>query len=224
MCGPSSGWSKAALVVLIVGMVLHIAGWATNNWMIYNTTNNVQTTNVGLWRMLACNNGDCIDSPVESNFESDMFNAVRGLETVTFCIVVFTVILLFIFMCMETARRQTFAAVIMFLCYIAGASSFIGMIIFVTSIPDPFVVSFSLGLTVIAMTLILIAGTLMIPDSFESDYNTENEEDDYEDDFFGRRKRSTVSPMPLRDRERPSRGATPISYKGGIEGSRWRSY
>ncbi|BFY98371.1 hypothetical protein BsWGS_01421 [Bradybaena similaris] len=224
MCGPSSGWSKAALVVLIIGMSLHIAGWATNNWMVYSTTNNVVETNIGLWRMVACVSGDCTDSPLESTYETDSFNAVRGLETVTFCIAVFTVILLFIFMCAEMARRQTVAAVIMFLCYIAGASSFIGMIIFVTSIPDPFVVSFSLGLTVIAMTLILIAGTLMIPDSFEPDYNNDSDEDDYEDDYFGRRKRSTVSPMPLRDRDRPSRGVTPISYKGGAESSRWRSY
>jgi hypothetical protein len=224
MCGPSSGWAKAALVVLIIGMALHIAGWATNYWMTYNTTNNVNTIHIGLWRMVSCDSGNCLDSQVMSQYQTDMFNAVRGLESVTFVLVVFVIIVMFIFMCMETARQQTVAAVIMFLCYIAGASSFVGMIIFVTSIPDPFIVSWSLGLTVIAMTLILIAGTLMIPDSLEPSSDRNDEEEYDEDDFFGRRKRSAVSPMPLRDRDGYNRGATPISYKGGVEGSRWRSY
>uniref|UniRef100_A0A0B7AF25 Uncharacterized protein n=1 Tax=Arion vulgaris TaxID=1028688 RepID=A0A0B7AF25_9EUPU len=224
MCGPASGWSKTALVVLIVGMSLHIAGWATNNWMTYSNTNNVITINVGLWRMVSCTSGDCTDSPVISQYETGTFNAVRALETITFCVSVFTVILLFIFMCVEMARRQTVAAAIMFLCYIAGGASFGGMIVLATTLPDDFVVSWSLGLTVVAMTLILIAGTLMIPDSFEPDYAREDEDVDNEDDYFGRRKRGTVSPMPLRDRERPPRGVTPISHKGGIEGNRWRSY
>lgn len=53
-------------------------------------------------------------------FFSDSFNAVRGLETVTFCLAVFTLILLIIYMCADFARKQTMAAVIMVLLYIAG--------------------------------------------------------------------------------------------------------
>ncbi|KAH9508574.1 hypothetical protein Btru_052054 [Bulinus truncatus] len=220
MCGPASGWSKVALVVLTVGIAIHIAGWATTNWMTYSTTNNVLETNIGLWRMTSCTSGTCEETAVKSQYETGTFNAVRALETITFCVAIFTMILLLIYMCAEAMRTPTGAAVIMILCYIAGGSSFIGMVIFITTIPDPFVVSFSLGLTVIAMTLILIAGTLMIPDSFESNDDMVDDEDDY----YGRRRRSVVSPMPLYKRGPTSRGVTPISYKGGIEGSRWRSY
>ncbi|CAL1526275.1 unnamed protein product [Lymnaea stagnalis] len=105
-------------------------------------------------------------------------------------------------------------------CIPTGGCSFVGMVIFITTIPDPYVVSYSLGLTVIAMTLILIAGTLMIPDSF----NDNDREDDDSDDYYGTRRRSVVSPMPLQKRGPASRGVTPISYRGAVEGSRWRSY
>ncbi|GFO24720.1 hypothetical protein PoB_005122500 [Plakobranchus ocellatus] len=219
MCGPSSGWSKVALVVLIVGVALHIAGWSTINWMSYSTTNGVIDTDVGLWRMKSCNSGTCSETSVASEFETDEFNAVRGLETVTFCLSVFTVILLIIYMCVQLGKRQTMAAVIMILCYIAGACSFVGMVVHITSIPSPFEVSYSMGLTVIAMTLILIAGTLMIPDAFEPNYD-----DDDEEDYYDPRRRSLVSPVTSRKRGPPSRGVTPISYLGGTEGSRWRSY
>ncbi|XP_055896591.1 uncharacterized protein LOC106065833 [Biomphalaria glabrata] len=220
MCGPASGWSKVALVVLIVGISIHIAGWATTNWMTYSTTNNALETNIGLWRMIACTSGSCKDTSVASQYETATFNAVRAMETITFCLAFFTMVLLFIYMCAEGMRTPTGAAVIMVLCYVAGACSFVGMVVFITSVPDPFVVSFSLGLTVIGMTLILIAGTLMIPDSFDN--NDESIDDD--DDYYGHRRRSAVSPMPLFKRGPTSRGVTPISYKGAIEGSRWRSY
>ena len=91
------------------------------------------------------------------------------------------------------------------------------MVIHIISIPDPFEVSYSMGLTVIAMTLILIAGTLMIPDAFEPDYDEE------EDDYYDPRRRSVVTPITSRKRGPPSRGVTPVSYLGGTEG-RWRSY
>ncbi|XP_059174071.1 uncharacterized protein LOC131954421 [Physella acuta] len=217
MCGSASGWSKFALIILLVGIAIHIAGWATTSWMTYSTTNNVVETKVGLWRMVSCNSGTCSDTTVASQYETDAFNAVRGLETVTFCLAVFVAVLLMIYMCAEGLRKPTVAAVIMSLLYIAGGCSFVGMVVFITTVPDPYVVSFSLGLTVIAMTLILIAGTLMIPDSFESDY-------DDDDEFYNGRRRSVVSPMSIRKRGPPSRGITPISYKGGVEGSRWRSY
>lgn len=218
MCGPSSGWSKLALVVLIVAVALHIAGWASMHWMSYSTTNGVLETDIGLWRMKSCTSGTCSETSVASTYETAEFNAVRALETITFCMSVFTVILLIIYMCAQIRKRQTMAAVIMVLCYLSGACSFVGMVIHIITIPSPFEVSYSMGLTVIAMTLILIAGTLMIPDAFEPDYNTD------EEDYYDTRRRSVVTPISGRKRAPASRGVSPISYVGGIENSRWRSY
>ncbi|RUS84563.1 hypothetical protein EGW08_007658 [Elysia chlorotica] len=70
MCGPSSGWSKLALVVLIVGVALHIGGWATINWMSYSTTNGVVDTDIGLWRMKSCTSGTCSETSVASVYET----------------------------------------------------------------------------------------------------------------------------------------------------------
>lgn len=81
MCGPASGWSKAAFVVLIIAVPLHIAGWATTNWMTYSTTDKSVETNIGLWRMLACSSGACTDSPVASQYETGtvIFNYIVPL-------------------------------------------------------------------------------------------------------------------------------------------------
>ncbi|XP_012946359.1 uncharacterized protein LOC106013959 [Aplysia californica] len=220
MCGPASGWSKIALLVLVLGICIHIAGWATTNWMVYSTTSGAVDIEVGLWRMESCTSGVCEDTAVASQYETGAFNGVRAMETITFCLAVFTAILLIIYMCSQMESRQTFAAVIMILLYIAGGASFIGMVIFITTIPDPFEVSWSLGLTVIAMTLILIAGTLMIPDAFEASYDDDSDVED-DDDYFGTSRRNAVSPS-MRGNGPSSRGITPISYRG--EGNRWRSY
>ena len=83
-----------------------------------------------------------------------------------------------------------------------ATASFIGMVIFVAKIPSPFEVSWSLGLTVVGMTLFLIAGTLMIPDAFEPDGHA---------DYYGYQKQGRPS----------SRGITPITFQ---DAARWGNY
>ena len=82
------------------------------------------------------------------------------------------------------------------------------MIIWLVTIPNPFIVSFSMGLTVLAYLLVFIAGTLLIPDVFEPQ------------EPYQRSRSDLVTPYTPPDR----RGAvTPISYnRGGYNsGYRW---
>ena len=94
-------------------------------------------------------------------------------------------------------------------CPAPGTVSLIGMIIWLVTIPNPFIVSFSLGLTVLAYLLVFIAGTLLIPDVFEPQ------------EPYQRSRSDLVTPYTPPDR----RGGviTPISYnRGGYNsGYRW---
>ncbi|KAL8565208.1 hypothetical protein ACOMHN_001106 [Nucella lapillus] len=205
MCGTASGWAKMAFVCIVVGMALHIAGWATNNWMVYETAGSVLQLDVGLWRQKGCTNGDCVEEAVESRFETDDFNGVRALETIVFCVVVFTTVLMGIYVFFEGARRQSVAIVLMILCFFTGTVSLIGMIIWLATLPSPFIVSFSLGLTVLAFLLVYIAGTLLIPDVFEPM------------EGYMRSRSDLVTPA-----YNGRRGVvSPISYKGGNTGYRF---
>lgn len=87
---------------------------------------------------------------------------------------------------------------------IAGATSICGMIIWLVTLPSPFIVSFSMGLTVLGFLLILIAGTLLIPDVFEpmDSYN----------------RSGLITPYTPPDRRTV---VTPLSYKGGGAINRW---
>lgn len=207
MCGHASGWSKLSLVVLVLAVSVHIAGWATTSWMSYETTNEVLSVDVGLWQMESCTSGTCTSTSVADQYATDSFNAVRAVETITFCLAVFAIVLLLIYTCARIDNRHTFALVVMIILYAAGILSFVGMLIFVTSLPSPFDVSWSLGLTVIALTLILISGTLMIPDAFEPDYRSDHDRS-YER-YFGKGRPG-------------SRGVTPISFKDN--NNRWANY
>lgn len=202
MCGTASGWAKMAMVCLMLGMILHIAGWATKNWMTYETSGSVLSVDVGLWRQKSCTNGNCQETAVQGQYETNEFNGVRALETITFCVVVFAAVMIFIYVFVEAARRRSVAIVLMVLCFFAGTMSFVGMIIMLAFIPSPFVVSFSLGLTVIAYLLVLIAGVLLIPDVFEP-YDHYRRERSRSDMVTPPNRRGVVTPVSYRNYDGP---------------------
>lgn len=203
MCGTASGWAKMAMVCLLLGMVLHIAGWATKNWMTYETSGSVLSVDVGLWRQKSCTNGNCQETAVQSQYETNEFNAVRALETITFCVVVFAAVMIFIYVFVEAARRRSVAIVLMVLCFFAGIMSFVGMIMWLAFIPSPFVVSFSLGLTVIAFLLVLIAGVLLIPDVFEPNDHYRRERSDMVTPYTPPNRRGVITPVSYRNYDGP---------------------
>nr|KAG5709945.1 hypothetical protein BaRGS_029987 [Batillaria attramentaria] len=198
-----------ALVCLVLGMALHISGWATKNWMTYETSGSVLQTDVGLWRQKSCNDGVCTETEVQDGYETGEFNAVRALETITFCVVIFASVMIFIYVFVEAARRRSVAIVLMVLCFFAGTVSFIGMIIWLVSIPSPFVVSFSMGLTVIAYLLVLIAGVLLIPDVFEPYEVYHRSRSDLVTPYTPPGRRGMITPLSYRN------------YEGGPTSYRW---
>ncbi|KAK6171206.1 hypothetical protein SNE40_019444 [Patella caerulea] len=164
MCSDASGWAKAALVTLIISVALHIAGWATLNWMAYSTTGNVLTYEIGLWQMKSCNDGDCKKVTLPESFVTGLFQGVRAMETLTFIGLFFTTILSAVYVMVEAARTRKVAVALLALCIVVAVCSFIGMILFLAYFPDPYVVSYSMGLTVLALLLVLVSGAFMIPD------------------------------------------------------------
>ncbi|ESP01209.1 hypothetical protein LOTGIDRAFT_230597 [Lottia gigantea] len=164
LCSDASGWAKASLVCLIIGLFMHVAGWATLEWMVYSTTNDVLSYRIGLWQMTSCNSGSCETITTPDTFVTGLFQGVRAMETMVFIAALFTTILSGVYVLFESARTRNLAIALMSLCVLTAVFSFIGMILFLAYFPEPYVVSYSMGLTVLAMLLILIAGAFMIPD------------------------------------------------------------
>lgn len=65
MCGTASVWAKLALGCIVLGMTLHIAGWASMYWMVYETSGSVLQTFIGLWRQKTCQNNVCTEDAVD---------------------------------------------------------------------------------------------------------------------------------------------------------------
>ncbi|KAK7116336.1 uncharacterized protein [Littorina saxatilis] len=169
MCGNASIWAKVAFFVALVGMILHIVGWATNFWMVYELpiSAGIFEVYVGLWWQKVCNIDLCDEGAPDARFQTDIFNAVRGLETVTMCLAIFGTVMLLVYVLVDAARTRLVAIVLVILFFIAGTSSAVGMILLLIEIDAPYMVGWSVGLTTIASPLLLIAATLLIPDLFD---------------------------------------------------------
>ena len=64
----SSIWAKLALAAVVIAMILDIVGFATNSWMVYQTTTN--SIRVGLWTMKSCVGSACTESSVPDSFKT----------------------------------------------------------------------------------------------------------------------------------------------------------
>ncbi|XP_076444112.1 uncharacterized protein LOC143282379 [Babylonia areolata] len=169
MCGTASWWAKLALVCMFLAVLLQIGGVASANWMIYKSAEAGIELDVGLWRQKNCTSGTCQSSSVNDAYETEEFNAVRGLETVVLCLTIILSVLLIIYLCAEGARVLNFVVFLIVVCFITGLASLVGTFLWVTTVPSPFVASYSMGLTVLACLLILLAGTLLIPDALNAE-------------------------------------------------------
>ena len=79
MCGTASGWAKLALLSIFIGFALHVSGWATMHWMVYETSGSVLEINVGLWRQRTCVNTNCDTGSVDGQYEIGTFFVVENL-------------------------------------------------------------------------------------------------------------------------------------------------
>ncbi|KAK7116334.1 uncharacterized protein [Littorina saxatilis] len=164
MCGTASGWAKVALLVMLAAMCLHIAGWVTQSWMVYEGEGSVILVTVGLWRQEACFQGVCSEFETDTLYVTVVFNVVRILETIVLCVAIIITVLLAVYVFIPAVRLRAVAIALVFLCVVTGLASMIGFIIFMIDVVPPFVVAWSMGLTVIAFLLIWMTGVLLLPD------------------------------------------------------------
>ncbi|KAK7116337.1 uncharacterized protein [Littorina saxatilis] len=198
MCGTASGWAKAAFVCAIIGTALHIAGWATNFWLVYELDPDIGEfkQNMGLWWVEICNVLSCTLRELDEAWVNDTVEAIRAMETITFCMAIFGTVFLGVYIFVEGTRTRCIAIVLLVIFYIMGICSMIGMIITIVEAPNPFVVSWSLGLTVLAFLLFLIAGTLLIPDIFEP--REPFSQSDFEGPYQPPDRRGAITPVSMK--------------------------
>ncbi|XP_071108710.1 uncharacterized protein [Haliotis cracherodii] len=163
----ASGWAKLALFVLILGAVLDIAGYATTSWVVYQSSDGATKVNLGLWTITACQSSVCQTAAVTDAYVNTLFNVMRIMETIGLIIAVFLCFFVAVYVFIDSMKTSTIVRTAMVLCFLAGIIIFIGMCLCLAYVPFPYVVSFSMGLTVLGYLLILIAGALLIPDSCE---------------------------------------------------------
>lgn len=161
-CGTASLWAKIALVVIIIAMVLDIAGFATISWMVYQITTN--SVRVGLWQMKSCAGTACTEGSVSSSLKNENFTATQAFEIMAFVLFLLTPIAIGVYVFVRGARGNCLAITAIIMCFSASFCGFVGMICWLVYVPDPYVVSYSLGLTVLASILACIAGLLLFPD------------------------------------------------------------
>ncbi|XP_045216737.2 uncharacterized protein LOC123566572 [Mercenaria mercenaria] len=162
MCGNASFWAITALVVVIIAMVLDIVGFATISWMVYQITTN--SIRVGLWKMKSCVADACTEGSVSSSLKNGNFTATQGFEIMTFILLLLAPIAIGVYVFVRSIRGTCLAYTAMVLCFSAAFFGFVGMVCWLAYVPDPYVVSYSFGLTVLASILACIAGLLLIPD------------------------------------------------------------
>lgn len=161
-CGTASLWAKIALIVAMIAMVLDIAGFATISWMVYQITTN--SIRVGLWQMKSCAGTACTEGTISSTLKNANFTATQAFEIMLFVLLLLTPIVIAIYVFVRAARGKCLAITAIVMCFSAAFFGFIGMICWLVYVQDPYVVSYSLGLTVLASILACIAGLLLFPD------------------------------------------------------------
>ena len=71
VCGTASAWSKIALILIVIGLVLHVAGFATMYWQQIETIQENTVYSVGLWKAYDCSGGH--DSPCTDHAIPDSY-------------------------------------------------------------------------------------------------------------------------------------------------------
>ncbi|KAK3603098.1 hypothetical protein CHS0354_027882 [Potamilus streckersoni] len=165
-CGSASAWAKVACMMLVIALPLHIAGYATVYWLTVYTVNENYVAGIGLWKMENCSS-NAYSSPCKTNidvpgsYQNGMFLATQALETVAVPFLVFSTLFSLLYVFVRRLRTLCLTITVVILCFLTALLSFIGMILHVTNIPSNHYVSYSFGLTVVALLLTFFAGVLM---------------------------------------------------------------
>lgn len=164
----SSIWAKLALAAVVIAMILDIVGFATNSWMVYQTTTN--SIRVGLWTMKSCVGSACTESSVPDSFKTDNFVAAQAFQVIALILFVGLPFIVGAYVVISAARVRCMAIFAIVVCFTAAFVILVGMIIWMVYVTSPYVISWSMGLTVLAGILAGIAGCLLVPDVLDDDY------------------------------------------------------
>lgn len=172
MCGTASWWAKLACIALICAFFLFVAGFATVSWMVYRISGS--GVRVGLFQSQACVSNTCTTTSVDESFQTDAFKATKAFEIMALILYILLPVMVCLYVYLAALRTYGLAVAMIVMCFIAALFTFIGMICWLAYIPDPYVVSYSMGLTVMAAILAVIAGLLLIPDTMDDGYHPTN--------------------------------------------------
>ncbi|XP_045216209.2 uncharacterized protein LOC123566311 [Mercenaria mercenaria] len=172
-CGEASTWAKVGLLLMIIALGLHCAGYGTNYWMARNTARDKMNFGIGLWKMTNCSgyyNAPCTDGDIPDSYMKTYLKVVRGMESIALILILVPTICLLFYVGSQRSRTRGMAVAVMTIIFIAAASSITGMIVWISKVPDYHYPGWSMGLTVFACTLCITAAILLIPDIREYDY------------------------------------------------------
>ncbi|XP_052069347.1 uncharacterized protein LOC127708496 [Mytilus californianus] len=164
ICGDASTWAKVAAILELIGLPLFISGYATPAWMVSETIRELLDVSIGLWQTNDCSSGSCKTSSVPDSYKNGSFLGTQALESLAMVGYILATIFIVIYVATEKARTRCFAITIMTFSLASTFFCVIGMIIWLVEIPTSYFGSWSLGLTIVAAALYVVASCLLIRD------------------------------------------------------------
>ncbi|XP_013392797.1 uncharacterized protein LOC106173471 [Lingula anatina] len=145
---------KICLVFLLLANICNVIAFATMGWSRIDFFN----TWKGLWRW--CTGDLCGDRDGD-----DYFKAVQWTFMIGSGGFAVTLVILFLYSCMSPLRKRPVASVWIFLCFISGVFSLIGVAIYGARKPDIEELHYSYGLACCGLILGVLTGVFGIADS-----------------------------------------------------------
>ncbi|KAK3610169.1 hypothetical protein CHS0354_038807 [Potamilus streckersoni] len=172
-CGDASSWAKVSFLLVITALGLHTTGFATNAWMTRTTVRDKYNFMIGLWKMTNCSGyyqAPCEDTSFPGSYYSNLVIMTRAFASSALIIVFVTCAMTGFYVGSERARTRGLAITIIVVDFVGAAFAVAGIVAWIISLPAWHYPNWSMGLVVLALVLVIIAGVLLIPDVREYDY------------------------------------------------------
>lgn len=174
-CGEASGWAKVGFLLLMCATGLQFAGYLTNNWMTYNTVRDTYDLRVGLWWFTNCSGGAaCHTENTPSQYESFEVTLVRWFEGAAGGMFFLCLVLSGFYVATDRCRTRCVAICLLLMTLLAAGLSIAGIVLWVLQVESPYYPAWSMGLSALASSLVLITAMTLIPDIKEYDYESKS--------------------------------------------------
>lgn len=161
-----STWLKIALVVLSLGVILFVVGFATEAWMVAPYYHHHPRYNVayshGLWKFRICDSYNRC-SPARYGNVEDFHKATQAMECLGLIAVLLALLLLILYCFVDSCRRREALLAATFFIFASVVFIVIGIIVFATKMEERgYEVGWSMGVTIAGAILIFISGVFCI--------------------------------------------------------------